>query len=292
MKRHIISTPAGPVSVLAGGPDTPRQGRRLHFAHATGMNAALYGALLAPLAGEFAITASDARGHGFTGLPKEPAALTSWDQFADDLLRLIDAIDGDRPWLLAGHSMGAAVSLLAAAARPDRVAGLVMIDPAMLPFEVAAQVRAGVAIPNPMADQAARRRGSFPSRADARAAYDGRGVFRTWHDADLDAYLDGGLVETADGVDLACAPAYESATFRAVSPRIEPALAAIRCPFIILAGEEGSTVRDAELAAFAAHPSCIAARRVPGTTHFLPLEHPDLVQDAIRRVSLASLPER
>lgn len=283
MERQTIATPAGPVSALMGG-----QGMRLHFAHATGMNAQLYGRLLAPLAGEFAITASDARGHGFTGLPRDPDALVNWDQFADDLNRLLDVIDAHGPWLLAGHSMGAAVSLLAAAARPERVAGLVLVDPAMLPFDIARQVRAGVAIPNPMADQAARRRGHFASRAAARAAYHGRGVFRTFADDDLDAYLAGGLADTADGVELACTPAFEAATFRSVSPRIEPALASIRCPFILLAGEHGSTVRDEELAAFAAHPRCLRADRLAGTSHFLPLEQPDAVRDALRAVSSSS----
>lgn len=283
MDRITISTPAGPVSALATG-----SGQRLHFAHATGMNAQLYARLLAPLAGEFAILASDARGHGFTALPKDPARLTSWDDFAADLNGLLDVIDGGGRWLLAGHSMGAAVSLLAAHQRPDRVAGLVLIDPAMLPFDVAAAVRAGQAIPNPMADQAAKRRSSFPSRADARAAWAGRGVFRNWADADLDAYVAGGMVDTAEGAALACAPAWESATFRSVSPNIEPALAALRCPFILLAGEQGSTVRDAELAAFAGHANCLNAERVPGTTHFLPLERPDLVQAAIRAVSSAA----
>lgn len=283
MDRITISTPAGPVSALAVG-----TGARLHFAHATGMNAQLYARLLAPLADEFAILASDARGHGFTGLPKDPAQLTSWDQFAADLNALLDVIDGGARWLLAGHSMGAAVSLLAAHQRPDRVAGLVLIDPAMLPFDVAAAVRAGQAIPNPMADQAAKRRSHFPSRADARAAWAGRGVFRSFADADLDAYVAGGMVDTADGAELACAPAFEAATFRAVSPHIEPALAALRCPFILLAGEQGSTVRDAELAAFAAHAQCVKAHRVAGTTHFLPLERPDLVLAAIRAVSSAA----
>lgn len=280
MQRTTITTSAGPVSVLQAG-----SGPRLHFAHATGMNARLYAGLLAPLAGEFAIAASDARGHGLTGLPADPDELRSWDDLADDLLRLIDTIDASARWLLAGHSMGAAVSLLAAARRPDRVAGLVLVDPAMLPFDVAASVRAGASIPNPMADQAARRRGAFPSRADARAAYAARGVFRAWPDAALDAYLDGGLVETGDGVALACAPAFEAATFRAVSPGIEPALAAIACPFILLAGDDGSTVGDAELAVMAAHPACRQAGRRPGTSHFLPLEAPDAVRAAIREVA-------
>ena len=283
MNRISISTPAGHVSALQAG-----NGPRLHFAHATGMNAQVYAGLLAPLAGPFAITASDARGHGFTGLDRDPAHLTSWDEFAADLNGLLDLIDEAGPWILAGHSMGGAVSLLAAAMRPERVAGLVLIDPAMLPFDIAAQVRGGAAIPNPMADQAVRRRGMFPSRADARAAYLGRGVFRTWADADVDAYLAGGMVETDEGAELTCAPAFEAATFRAVSPNIEPALAAITCPFVLLAGEHGSTVQDAELAAFAAHPHCLQAERIPGTTHFLPLERPELVRAAALAVSSAS----
>lgn len=287
MERVTIATPAGPVSALQAGEGLP-----LHFAHATGMNAQLYEAVLAPLAGGLAITASDARGHGHTGLDRDPAHLSSWEDFAHDLLRLLDIIDGGRPWILAGHSMGATVSLLAAALRPDRVAGLVLLDPPMLPFDVAAAVRAGAPIPNPMADQAARRRGMFPSRAEARAAYAGRGVFRTWSDDDLDAYLDGGLIDTDEGAELACAPAFEAATFRAVSPNVELALMKLRSPFVLLAGDEGSTVRDPELAAFAGHPACIAAQRVPGTTHFLPLERPDLARDAVRQVSSASSAER
>ncbi|WP_156256166.1 alpha/beta fold hydrolase [Sandarakinorhabdus oryzae] len=279
MDRITIATPAGPVSALQAG-----AGPRLHFAHATGMNAQLYAGLLAPLADRLALTISDARGHGFTGLDRNPAHLTSWEDYAHDLLRLIDTIDADRPWILAGHSMGATVSLLLAAMRPDRVAGLVLLDPPMLPFDVAADVRAGASVPNPMADQAARRRGMFPSRDDARAAYRGRGVFSTWSDADLEAYLAGGLIETDEGVELACAPAFESATFRAVSPNVEPALAGLRRPFVLLTGDEGSTVRDAELAIFAAHPHCLGATRLPGTSHFLPLERPQEVRAAIARI--------
>ena len=248
--------------------------------------------MLAPLADHFAITISDARGHGFSGLDRDPGHLKSWDDFAFDLTHLLDVIGSGSAWILAGHSMGATVSLLAASMRPDRVAGLVLLDPPMLPFDVAREVRAGAIIPNPMADQAARRRGMFPSRADARAAYHGRGVFKTWSDADLDAYLAGGLLETDEGVELACAPAFESATFRAVSPNVEPALGAVRCPFVLLAGEHGSTVRDVELAAFAAHPHCISAERLPGTTHFLPLERPERVRAAIERVTAASSAER
>ncbi len=288
MIRTEIATPAGPMAVLQWH-EAPAGAPRLHFAHATGMNAELYARLLAPLAARYRITASDARGHGRSRLPADPAALHGWEDFADDLRGLIDAIDPGAPWLLAGHSMGGSVSLLAAAAGPARVAGLVLLDPPFIPFAAArALVAAGTRPENPMADQAARRRGNFPSRAAVRAAYHGRGVFARWDDADLDAYLCGGLVATPDGVVLACSPAFESATFRAVSCHVEAALAALTRPFALIAGETGSTVPPEEFAIFGAHRCCISAERLPGTTHFVPLERGDAVRAAIDRVAAAA----
>ena len=287
MDRITIDTTAGFFSVLQWN-DAPAGSPRLHFAHATGMHAGLYARLLAPLADRYRITASDARGHGHT-----PGGAVGdrveWEAGAEDIVAIIDAVDPAVPWLLAGHSFGGSASLLAASLRPDRVAGLVMIDPPFIPFEIArAAVAAGTIMPNPMADKAGRRRADFPDVATARAAWHGRGVFRSWSDEDLDAYLADGLLPTADGVTLACAPAWEAATFRGVSHRIEPALAAMQRPFALVAGEEGSTVPPAEFAIIAANPHCISAQRLPGTTHFVPLERGDVVRAAIDAVAAAA----
>jgi pimeloyl-ACP methyl ester carboxylesterase len=287
MIRTEIITPAGAMSVLRWDRAGPAAAW-LHFAHATGMNAALYAALLDPLADRFRILASDARGHGFSRLPADPAAPLSWHDFAADLIGLIDSVDPNSPWLLAGHSMGATVSLLAADARPARCAGLVLTDPAMIPFDLARGLGPGEIPANPMADQAGRRRGNFGSRAEARAAYAGRGVFGRWADADLDAYLDGGLLPAGDGVALACAPGWEAATFRAVATDVEPALARLDRPFVLVAGANGSTVRDADLAAFAAHRRCLDAERLAETSHFVPLERPDAIREAVIRVAAAA----
>lgn len=286
MQRIEIETRVGRRSALQW--NSARAGAPwLHFAHATGMHAGLYARMLAPLADRFKILVSDSRGHGRS--PGGPVGdRVEWDQFADDLLAIIDTVAPEAPWLLAGHSMGGAVSLLAASAQPARVAGLVLIDPPFIPFAVARTARAaGTLLPNPMADQAGKRRADFPDVATARAAWHGRGVFRSWSDEDLDAYLADGLLPAGDGVTLACAPAWEAATFRGVSMRVEPALAALDRPFILLAGENGSTVPDAEFAIFAAHPRCLSAERLPGTTHFVPLERGDAVRAAIVAVSQA-----
>ncbi len=287
MQQIEIETSAGRRAALRWN-TAPAGAPWLHFAHATGMHARLYARLLAPLADRFNIIASDARGHGRTAAidPRAPGGdCAEWEVFAADIISVADAVAPDARWLLAGHSMGGSSSLLAAVAAPARVAGLVLIDPPMIPFALAREaLAAGVKTPNPMADGAARRRADYPDVASARERWRGRGVFSGWDDEDLDAYLADGLVATADGVTLACTPGWEAATFRGVSHRIEPALAALDRPFALVAGDIGSTVRDAEYALFAAHPRCISAERLPGTTHFVPLQRGDSIRDAIGSV--------
>ena len=289
MQQIEITTSAGRRAALhwqrapAGAP-------WLHFAHATGMHAHLYARLLEPVADRFNIIASDARGHGRTAAidPLLPGDLVEWEVFAADIIAVTDAVAPGSRWLLAGHSMGGSSSLLAAVAAPDRVAGLVLLDPPMIPFAMArAALSAGVITPNPMADGAARRRAEYPDVASARERWRGRGVFSGWGDADLDAYLADGLRATPDGVTLACTPAWEAATFRGVSHRIEAALAALDRPFALVAGDIGSTVRNEEFAIFAAHRCCLGAERLLGTTHFVPLERGDAVRAAIARVAAA-----
>ena len=89
-KRVDVDTANGRRSALlwdGAGAEAPW----LHFAHATGMHGGLYARLLEPLADRFRILASDARGHGRS--PGGPVgARVEWDDFAVDLLGVIDAV--------------------------------------------------------------------------------------------------------------------------------------------------------------------------------------------------------
>ena len=66
----------------------------------------------------------DLRGFGASD---KPGGHYSMSSFADDLLRLIDALGLERI-VLGGHSMGGYVTLRFAAAHADRLAGLVLVD--------------------------------------------------------------------------------------------------------------------------------------------------------------------
>ena len=105
---------AGEMNVLDfGDPERPVD---LVFVHANGFNAMTYRSLLAPLSGTLRIWAPDLRGHGLTTLPAEPNGRRGWADHRDDLIALLDALDGP-PAVLAGHSMGGNLALRAIAER-------------------------------------------------------------------------------------------------------------------------------------------------------------------------------
>ncbi len=285
--RQTVELPGhGAFSVLRWDGDAARP--LLVFAHATGFNAGTYRRLLGPLAESFRILAIDQRGHGLSAAPADPDALRTWETFRDDLAAFLDHVG--EPAYLSGHSMGGRVAMLAAAARPRAARGLVMIEPVLMHPKVSrflwAARRFGRPPPNPLAQGAARRRAVFGTRQMMFEAYKGRGAFATWPDQVLRDYIDGGSRDLPNGeVTLSCAPAWEAATFASAGHAFWRALSRVRCPVHILYAEHESTLREGV-------PDLIRARQpdwtldlIPGTTHFLPMERPELVQDAIRTMA-------
>jgi len=267
----------GTMHVLDFGPQ--ERPADIVFSHANGFNARTYRTILAPLAGELRILAIDLRGHGASDLPAQVEGREGWTLFRDDLLAFLEA-EGAGPVVLAGHSMGGTASLLAAAASPERVKALTLFDPVL--FD-AAVLRPSAMAESPLVAGALRRRATFPSRAAALEAYRGRGAFRTWSEAQLADYVAAGFRDTAEGeVTLACTPAWEASSYRTHHYDPWAALAATRCPVRILRAETGSTAwLQARLPALTGDGR-VAVDTVAGTSHFLPMERPDLVQAALR----------
>src|ERR1700761_2490136 len=163
----------------------------LLFSHATGFNSQTYRTLLQPLSDRLQIYATDARGHGFTSLPAMPGSAEDWTIYRDDMVRFLDGLDG-RPAILAGHSMGATTSVMAALHRPDLVRALVLIEPVFAPAKWSWDYfrhRLQFGKSNPLAERAEKRRDTFDSFESAEASYRGRGAFKTWPPAILNDYF-------------------------------------------------------------------------------------------------------
>ena len=279
--RLAMAPPTGPgeIAYLDFGPAD--RAPDLVFLHANGFNARAYRTILAPLAGALRILAPDQRGHGATTLAIDRPRI-SWLDLKDDLLAFLDATQIERV-ALAGHSMGGTVSLLAAAETPARVRALALLDPVIRSPGATSPVSREAMLASPMIAGAMRRRRSFSSRATAVVGYHGRGAFRTWTDAMLADYAAAGFRDMPDGtVELACTPEWEVSNYLNQDHDSWGAFARSICPIHILRAELDSPGRiDGHTDELTASGR-IRIDTIPGTTHFLPMERPELVREALR----------
>jgi pimeloyl-ACP methyl ester carboxylesterase len=262
----------------------------VHFAHATGFNAETYSGLLRSLDGSLDVYLMDARGHGRSTASADPERLRSWRPYRKDLEAFVETLR--QPVVLAGHSMGATVSLALAAARPELVRGLVLIDPVIVaPLQIPrmAIARALGASERliPIAKAAARRRMEFPSKEAAVENFIGKGPFRTWPRDWIEDYVDGGTIVTEAGaVRLSCDRAWESRTFAMTTINPYPALRKVRCPITLLARESsGPPFNRQSRDAFMRCRPDTRLLLLENVTHFMAMERPDIVVEEIERMA-------
>lgn len=289
MRRFAFDAGKGAMAGIAVGLDGPNPD--VVFSHATSFNAYTYRTLLAPLGDRMRVWALDARGHGLTTLPAGTFGYTSWARHRDDLIAVLEK-HTTQPVTLAGHSMGATVSLLVAAKRPDLAASLALIEPVILPAAAYAfaELPLGPLMQrtfNPLARGAANRRERFEDRVYAARAFTDRGVFKTFPPQVIADYLVDGLQEDRrGGLRLSCSPRFEAATYCAQRHDPWSALRAVSCPLVLLRAETGSTISQAAMHRIAALKPQARVATVEGATHMLPMERPDRVRAAIESAVL------
>lgn len=115
----------------------PENGEPLLLLHGASGSGAVWKPVVAALSSRWRVYAPDMRGHGASSWPGE----YSFEAMRDDVLGLMDAL-GLAEAALAGHSMGGVAAHLAAAAKPERVTELVLIEtPPPVPLGLPEPVR-------------------------------------------------------------------------------------------------------------------------------------------------------
>ena len=245
----------------------------LIFIHATGFLAALWRPIAERLSARFRVVAMDQRGHGESDKPPDGYR---FDVFADDLQRLIEALELESP-IAAGHSSGGTTIVVHAARHAGVIRRAVLIEP-ILPSPAWYEDSGPDRTPNTMAERARKRRAVWPSRDEMFDAYRSRPAFQTWQKETLRLYVDEGTRNREDGqVELLCPPELEAKYFDAVkyvdSPSLLPKLV---CPTLVLWGAESDMRERTESIVANGLPNARTVV-VPDTTHFLPQERPDEV---------------
>jgi len=250
-------------------------GETMLVCHATGFLGMAYEAMAADLRDRFHVYAMDFRGHGDSDAPAD--GRFDWGAMAEDLLAVASAL-GDEPLVGFGHSMGGAALMLAELRRPGLLRSAYLFEPIVVPDD------APLAGPEGLAEQAARRRRRFPSRAEALWRYATRPPLDVLQSGVLAAYVEHGFRDTPEGdVELKCLPEYESGTFDAPGKPTFSMLEKVTTPTVV---GIGTTERGWTPAMFGPH----VAESLPNGTlerqalmgHFGPLQAPLTVAASVR----------
>ena len=256
-----------------GGDDLPP----LIFLHGTGLHAWMWEPLGRGLKDRYRVYSLDQRGHGDSTKTTDDY---NWSSFGDDLGRFIDALGLDKPYAV-GHSMGGTTIALCEGRRPGTLSKALLIDPIICTEEYYGD---HFTLENDsMSARTLRRRDVWDSHAQMIEAYRDRDTFMTWTEEMVRLYVEGGAEILPDGqVRLKCPPKNEAEVFLGghfTDPW--PYLPKVEIPVLILGAGEGNS-KDYVAAERAAQvlPNA-TCERIAGTTHFMPMEKPEMLAERI-----------
>ena len=264
------------------------------FAHATGFNALTYKELLEPLSDNFNVRAVDARGHGFTKLKANPQDMYDWKIYCDDLIKSVELFveKTQKPIILSGHSMGAASAIQVAAIRPDLVSGLVLVDPVLMTNKIKVIFKIGRKYPlfknfpiikqgMMMSEATKKRRRYWKNKEDIFNSYKNKLIFKTWTETTIRNYIEGGTELIGDETRLTCDPLWEAATFSSWKHDAMGLIDKLNCPITLLQAEFNSTARGNGPIKLMQQDKLGVHKIVKGSTHFLPMEFPNIIKEEI-----------
>lgn len=249
----------------------------LVMAHANGFLAWLWHPVAQRLTSRYRVIAYDMRGHGDSDKP--PNAY-HWRHLVDDLRGLLDALDlHGLP--LVGHSSGGAAAACLAGERQEYASRLCLIEPIVLPPEVATSPAQREA----MAAAARKRRQVWDSPHALMEAYRRRETFARWREDVLRLYAEHGLFRREDGhYQLKCPGEIEAQVFEnSASLDVWGVLPEIRCPTLVMQGELTDGVMGSMFQQVAGRIPGGQFLTVAGAGHLAPMERPDLVANEILR---------
>lgn len=213
------------------------------FRHGNGLSALCYWPFLKHFLSDYELVLIGAQAHG---LSENGKTFAGWDQACDEIQPLLTRYES-HPLIAMGHSFGAILSLLSASRNLGMYQQVLALDPILFtPYM--AMMMAPLADKEfwhrvfPLARQARRRNNGWRDRQQAYEYFYQRGMFKTWSNEALQAYVDHALIPSDDNnesaVMLACPPWMEAQVFATYPKRVWHELKALNIPTLFLHGDK------------------------------------------------------
>lgn len=238
--------------------------------HSNASTSSQWRALMDRLAGSHRVFAPDSLGAGKS--PPWPAdrVVGLSDEVA--LLEPVFAAAG-APFALVGHSYGAAVALVAAMARPDRVRALVVYEPTL--FSLLEEETPRQAAANGIRDAAAAAAAAIEAGDPATA---GERFIDYWMGAGTWSRMPQARQASVAG-SMANVGHWARALFAETTPL--QAFRALEIPVLYLVGTESPASSRGVARLLTGVLPQVTVMKLPGLGHMGPVTHPDIVNDAI-----------
>ena len=220
--------------------------------------------MAARLAGDRRVIVPDLRGHGDSDWASPPAY--GLRDYRADLEALLERLEVKR-YSLVAHSLGALVALMTAGANPDAVRKLVVVD-------IAAKPPMGqIEHLREVGERGHRVLPDYESTVQAARTFlpevDGESV--SWMVPYLFKRAPGGHVPKGDPATLAGLERWN----------VEPWLARIRCPVLIVRGSASSVLSETEAEAMAERIDASRLVTIAGTGHQVMMQAPEAFGEAV-----------
>ncbi|OAI84823.1 alpha/beta fold hydrolase [Pseudomonas putida] len=253
---------------------SPASGKPLlHFIHGNGFCCLAYQPLLELLAVHFDLWLSDVQGHGDSD---HGGPFVGWNRSAELALEAFDAGRGeygDVPYFAVGHSFGGVLTGLMLELQPRLFQRAVLLDPVVFSRSMIGVMGVaslfGMHRRHGLARKAATRRSYWPDRQAAHDSLQGRGIFKGWSEAALQAYVTHAIGECGAGVVLRCRPSREVEIFSSFPKRMWASLSRVQTPTLVLHGEQTYPFVPLSLARWARLNPNVVPQKVAGGHCFM-----------------------
>jgi len=247
--------------------------------HAVGMHSQIWNNAARDLSRDYHVYSFDLRGHGDT---QPPEGGYTFQQIGEDVASVIQTM-GLEGAIGVGHSAGGMAMLIADSLFPGIVSKGVLVD-----------TRVGdspMALLSPdeqklRAQRTLQKRTIWESREVMYEAYRDRRAFKAWTDEVFGDYIEGNTRLLEDGrVELKCNPVVEE-TFYESRAELDTSqvLHGLGGEYILLVGDYkgAQTPQDAAVQRLTQETKRFQLKELGAGSHFVPMEHPDLVLKEIR----------